>query len=163
MTARAFADRVMALPAVAQARAVALTIAGRTEPPTDAIIAALAARGVTVLAPQVRPDGGMDWLPIDASTSWQANQFGIQEPVGAGGALDADVVLVPALAVTPDGRRLGQGGGYFDRALVSAERSITTIAVVFDDEILDDVPCEPHDARVDWVVTERRVLDCRGA
>lgn len=159
--ARALADQVLAMPMVRSADRIALTIAGPSEPPTEGIVLALRERGVTVLAPQVQQDGSMHWLAIDESTTWQANQYGVREPVGAGGPADADVVLVPALAVTADGRRLGQGGGYFDRALALAQQPITTIAVVFDDEVLDDLPCEPHDARVDWIVTERRVLDCR--
>jgi 5-formyltetrahydrofolate cyclo-ligase len=159
--ARAFTDHVLALPMVGSADRIALTLAGPSEPPTEGILLALRERGVTVLAPQVQQEGSMHWLAIDESMTWQANQYGIREPVGAGGPLDADVILVPALAVTADGRRLGQGGGYFDRALALTQRPITTIAVVFDDEVVDDLPCEPHDARVDWVVTERRVLDCR--
>jgi len=69
-----------------------------------------------------------------------------------------DVVLVPALAVSRDGTRLGQGGGFYDRALADLPRHPSgplVVAVVHDDEVLapGEVPMEPHDLRVDAVLT----------
>jgi 5-formyltetrahydrofolate cyclo-ligase len=84
-------------------------------------------------------------------------RFGLLEPVGprlgptAIGT--ADVIVVPALAVARDGVRLGRGGGYYDRALRHARRDAVVVALVFDDELLDALPSEPHDHRVHAVVT----------
>jgi 5-formyltetrahydrofolate cyclo-ligase len=84
-------------------------------------------------------------------------RFGLFEPVGprlgptALGA--ADTVVVPALAVGRDGSRLGRGGGYYDRALQYARPDAVLVAVVFDDELLDELPVEAHDLRVTAVVT----------
>jgi 5-formyltetrahydrofolate cyclo-ligase len=64
---------------------------------------------------------------------------------------DADVVLVPALAVDRDGHRLGRGRGYYDRALESVTAPV--VAVVYDDDVIDDVPIEPHDRCVDGRLT----------
>ena len=61
--------------------------------------------------------------------------------------------VVPALAVSRDGVRLGRGGGYYDRALAHARPGAVLVAVVFDDELLDEVPAEAHDHRVTAVVT----------
>jgi 5-formyltetrahydrofolate cyclo-ligase len=83
--------------------------------------------------------------------------FGVLEPVGprlgptAIGT--ADVVILPALAVARDGVRLGRGGGYYDRALRHARAGAVLVAVVFDDELVDELPAEPHDRRVEAVVT----------
>lgn len=161
--AAAITARVLALPELDRSARVALTIALPTEPATHGVVDALVARGVTILAPRVDPEGGMTWVAIDASTTWSVGPFGIAEPQGLGGPLDADVVLVPALAVTPSGARLGQGGGYFDRALAQARaagRAPLTVAVVFDDEVLEDLPAEPHDERVAIIVTPVRTLRC---
>ena len=65
-------------------------------------------------------------------------------------------MLVPALAVDRHGRRLGQGGGSYDRAL--PRTSAPVVAVVFGDEVLDTLPAEPHDRSVDGVLTPDRGL-----
>ncbi|MBA2637501.1 MAG: 5-formyltetrahydrofolate cyclo-ligase, partial [Solirubrobacterales bacterium] len=64
---------------------------------------------------------------------------------------EAQLVLAPALAVDRSGGRLGQGGGSYDRAL--GRTTATVLAVVFDAEVLDAVPVEPHDRRVDGALT----------
>jgi 5-formyltetrahydrofolate cyclo-ligase len=84
-------------------------------------------------------------------------RFGLLEPLGprlgptAIGT--ADVVVVPALAVASDGVRLGRGGGYYDRALQHVRGDAVLVALVFDDELVGELPSEPHDRRVTAVVT----------
>ncbi len=68
-------------------------------------------------------------------------------------AASSAVVAVPAVAVARNGVRLGRGGGYYDRALAHARAGATVVALVFDDELVDDLPAEPHDRRVTAVVT----------
>jgi 5-formyltetrahydrofolate cyclo-ligase len=63
------------------------------------------------------------------------------------------VVVVPALAVDRRGVRLGRGGGYYDRALVHARADAVLVALVFDDELVDELPAEEHDRLVTAVVT----------
>ncbi len=65
-----------------------------------------------------------------------------------------DVVVVPGLAFTAHGDRLGQGGGWYDRFLAGIRDDCTTIGVCFDPQILEVLPVEAHDVRVDHVVTE---------
>lgn len=65
----------------------------------------------------------------------------------------ADLIFIPALAVDKSGQRLGKGKGYYDRALADLEDVAPVIAVVFDDEIIDEVPTEDHDHPVDAVVS----------
>jgi 5-formyltetrahydrofolate cyclo-ligase len=65
----------------------------------------------------------------------------------------ATAVVVPAVAVDRSGVRLGRGGGYYDRALLHARPGALLVAVVYDDELLDELPAEPHDHRVGVVVT----------
>ena len=84
-------------------------------------------------------------------------RFGLLEPVGprlgptAVGT--ADVVVVPAVAIARDGIRLGRGGGFYDRALRHARPGAQLVGVVFDDELLEELPAEAHDLRVTAVVT----------
>lgn len=69
--------------------------------------------------------------------------------------VDVDVVVVPGLAFTADGRRLGQGGGWYDRALPRIRAGGLAIGVGFAEQIVDDLPTEPHDVRLDRVITDR--------
>jgi 5-formyltetrahydrofolate cyclo-ligase len=112
--------------------------------------------GARVLLPVVSPEGVELAWAVDTGRL-APGRFGLLEPVGprlgptAIGT--ADIVIVPALAVSRDGVRLGRGGGYYDRALGHARPEAVVVALVFDDELLDEVPAEPHDRRVDAVLT----------
>jgi 5-formyltetrahydrofolate cyclo-ligase len=67
-------------------------------------------------------------------------------------------VIVPGLAFTAAGERLGQGGGWYDRFLAHVRDDCVTVGVCFTDQVLDRVPTEAHDVRVDHVVTDAGVL-----
>ena len=66
---------------------------------------------------------------------------------------------MPGVAFTADGARLGMGGGYYDRFLVQS--SARTIGLAFEMQIRTALPQRPHDQRVDMIVTELRVIQCR--
>ena len=65
-----------------------------------------------------------------------------------------DAVIVPGLAFSRDGDRLGQGGGWYDRLLADLRDDCTSIGVAFEDQLVDDLPTEEHDVQVDMVITE---------
>jgi 5-formyltetrahydrofolate cyclo-ligase len=108
-----------------------------------------------LLLPVLLPDLDLDWAGY-AGTLVPAAR-GLREPpgprLGPGAIADADLVIVPALAVDRRGVRLGRGGGSYDRALARVDPGTRVVAVVFDGELLDEVPEQPHDRRVDVVVT----------
>lgn len=138
------------------AEPVAAHVPDEFEPGFGRLPADLGRLGVPVLLPVVPLEGhDLSWA-VD-SGRMSPGRFGLLEPVGPrldGAALaTAAVVVVPALAVARDGVRLGRGGGYYDRALRHARPDAVLVAVVFDDELLDDLPTEPHDRRVHAVVT----------
>ena len=87
-------------------------------------------------------------------------RFGLLEPGGPWlpppAVADADVVLVPALAVDRSGARLGRGRGFFDRTLVLRDPRARLIAIVRDEELLDAVPHEPHDVPMTHALTPWR-------
>jgi 5-formyltetrahydrofolate cyclo-ligase len=137
-------------------RAIAAFAPDETELGHGRLPAAFTQLGARVLLPVV-PSG-------DAELRWAVDtgrlapgRFGLLEPVGprlgptAIGT--ADVVVVPAVAVGRDGSRLGRGGGYYDRALRHARADAVLVALVFDDELVDELPVEAHDRRVTAVVT----------
>jgi 5-formyltetrahydrofolate cyclo-ligase len=75
----------------------------------------------------------------------------------------ADVVLVPALAVDAAGRRLGRGGGSYDRALARVGPLVPLIALIYDDELVEQVPAEGHDVAVRATARPRSGLTDTGA
>lgn len=144
-----------------------------TEPRTGRLRALLAVSGVRVLLPVIRDDGGLDWADDDAASGFtlDGHTAGIPEPTGALAAhsmadlvsLGCRVVLAPALAVDARGNRIGKAGGYYDRFLAGLDdldpalRPVV-VAVVHDDEIVDDVPATDHDRPVDAVLTPTRYV-----
>ena len=72
-----------------------------------------------------------------------------------------DVVIVPGVAFAPDGARLGQGGGWYDRFLASVRPDCTSIGVGFDPQVVDALPTEPHDIRLHGIVTESGAMVMR--
>ena len=82
------------------------------------------------------------------------------EARGAESLKEADLIVIPALAASADGTRLGQGGGWYDRALVHRCPGTPVVAAIFDDEVLEAgvIPAEPHDVPIDAIVTPTRTI-----
>ncbi|MFZ9629751.1 MAG: 5-formyltetrahydrofolate cyclo-ligase [Ilumatobacteraceae bacterium] len=137
------------LPEYAAARSVMAFVGMKGEPDTDPLVARLAVEGKRLLLPRVE-DGRLAVVAADGPMAVSA--FGVSEPQGP--ALDpseVDFVVVPGLAFTPDGRRLGYGGGFYDRFLPTV--SAPNAGVCFTEQLLDEIPTEPHDIRVQRVIS----------
>ena len=82
------------------------------------------------------------------------------EARGAESLKEADLIVIPALAASADGTRLGQGGGWYDRALMYRSPGVPVVAAIFDDEVLEAgvIPAEPHDVPVDAIVTPTHTI-----
>ena len=111
-----------------------------TEPPTEAMVAALSARGIRVMVPVTLPDWDLDWREV-----------GTTEALGPDTVGRARVVFLPAHGVDPSGTRIGQGKGCYDRTMPRTDALL--VAVVHPWEVLEEpIPREPHDRPVDAVV-----------
>jgi 5-formyltetrahydrofolate cyclo-ligase len=139
----------------APAATIAAFVGVRGEPPTLPLLDALRANGATILLPILRADMDLEWAPYAGAEALVDGRLGMREPAGTSlgrtAVAAADLVLTPALAVDDRGRRLGQGGGSYDRSLPRATGRV--VAVVFDEEVLDEIPTEPHDRPVDGRLT----------
>ena len=144
------------LEGLAGVRTIAAYVPEETEPGYGRLPAVFTRLGARVLLPVVAPQGRELGWAVD-SGRMAPGRFGLLEPVGprlgATAVGTAEVVVVPALAVSRDGVRLGRGGGYYDRALRLARPGVVVVALVFDGELVDELPAEPHDHRVTAVVT----------
>jgi 5-formyltetrahydrofolate cyclo-ligase len=149
---RALRDAVLELPQVQMAGTIAAYYSLSSEPDTHGLVYALWKRGGYVLLPLLRPDADLDWASYEGPDSLRPGPRGLAEPAEPPRGMDAvaraDLVLVPALAVDRGGVRLGRGGGSYDRALARVAPGIPTIALLYDGELLDEVPADDHDQRV---------------
>lgn len=89
-------------------------------------------------------------------TDLEPGPFGLLQPRAEAAAAEPDVLIVPLLGFTADGRRLGQGGGHYDRWL-AAHSSAVAIGLAWDVQLLDDLPHETHDQPLTAVVTPTRI------
>ncbi len=138
------------------ARSIAAYLSTPDEPETRDFLRWADGRGVRILLPISREDGLLDWAPYDGEDEEQ-DILGMPTPtselLGPIAINGVDLILVPAACVARDGMRLGWGRGYFDKTLGSMEACPPVYAVIFDDELVDEVPVERHDMPVDGVVT----------
>jgi 5-formyltetrahydrofolate cyclo-ligase len=126
------------------------------EPPTREFLSWACQRGIRVILPISRADGLLDWAPYDASDEMadiQGMPAPTSEVLSPMTINDVGLILVPAATVDRSGMRMGWGQGYFDRTLGSMEACPPVYAVIFDEELVDSVPSEVHDKRVNGVVT----------
>ena len=126
-----------------------------SEPPTRPLLDGLRGAGVTVLLPVIA-EGDLEWAPYAGWEDLVTGPLGAPEPSAgrrpSAWLTQAQVVVVPALAVDTAGNRLGRGAGFYDRALAAVERR-RIVAIVFDDEVLATVPAEARDRPVGAVLT----------
>ncbi|CAN5496300.1 5-formyltetrahydrofolate cyclo-ligase [soil metagenome] len=158
--------RVGELPELADARAVLAYAAFGAEVDLDPWLQRLLDAGVGVFLPWVDgPSLGIARvrdLAADLAPGWR----GVREP-RAGRRRPArpdrlEAVVTPGVAFDRTGHRLGYGGGHFDRLLAELRPGVPVVGVAFERQLVDAVPTEPHDRRVDVVVTEEAVYRAGG-
>ncbi|MEE4595436.1 5-formyltetrahydrofolate cyclo-ligase [Streptomyces sp. DSM 41524] len=154
------ACRALELPELAGAATVAAYVSMGGEPGTHALREALRARGVRVLLPVLLEDDDLDWAEDEGPGRLAPARRGLLEPegprLGPRAVTGADVVLLPGLAVDRRGMRLGRGGGSYDRVLArlaAAGADPALVVLLYDGELLDEVPQEAHDRPVHAAVT----------
>ncbi|MEP7024655.1 MAG: 5-formyltetrahydrofolate cyclo-ligase [Actinomycetota bacterium] len=149
---RSLRDTVLSLPEIEMAGAVAAYCSVGTEPGTRGLLFALWKRGTYVLLPLLLPDGDLDWASYEGPESLARGPRGLLQPTepprGPAAIASADLVVVPALAADRDGNRLGKGGGSYDRALARVGTPVPTVALLYDGELLEQVPAGQDDVPV---------------
>lgn len=154
----AICDRLRALECLREARGVALfwPMLERREVDLRPLDAELRARGERVYQPFLT-DAGRGFRLSAGPDSLRTSRWGFLEPdpeCAEAGPGTLDVIVVPALALSPRGERLGYGAGFYDRVLPRFRPPALVVGTCFESELYAQLPQAPHDARVDWVVTE---------
>ncbi len=112
-----------------------------------------------MLLPYVEPDG-MQVAQIRSLDDLVPGYRGIREPVRRVPGPVIDLAFVPGVAFDARGRRLGYGGGFYDRFLAAIAPGAPAVGYCFDAQVVEEVPAEAHDRRVEAIVTEQRVIRC---
>ena len=152
-------QRLLGLDEISAAERVLAYVSVGSELRTGTLLEALLSRGSTLLLPYVADDGMLRASEIRSTAGLAPGYRGIPEP-RARMPVDparADVVVVPGVAFDARGGRLGFGGGFYDRFL-QACGDATRIGICFECQVVDEVPLEDHDQRMDIVVTPDRVI-----
>ncbi|MFD9065630.1 5-formyltetrahydrofolate cyclo-ligase [Kitasatospora purpeofusca] len=146
--------------AAGAAATVAAYVSVGAEPGTRPLLDALRARGLRVLLPVLLADNDLDWAEYAGPAALAPAGRGLLEPVGGRlgpeAVTGAGLVLLPGLAVDRRGLRLGRGGGSYDRVLARLERAgarPVLAVLLYEHELLERVPAEPHDRPVDLALT----------
>ncbi|MEM3007091.1 MAG: 5-formyltetrahydrofolate cyclo-ligase [Candidatus Nitrosotenuis sp.] len=123
---------------------------------THDILQDILSTGKTLALPRVEDDH-LVFCNVSRFEDLEKGEFGIMEPKQNCSQLSKfDVILVPAIAMTKDGQRLGYGRGFYDRFL--ADKKSTTIALTYSKFVVKNIPFSENDIRVRWVVTEDKII-----
>ena len=122
---------------------------------TSNIIDDILDAGQTLLLPAIQGDT-MEFRVMRETRDLVPGHFGIREPRKRCTVDIPDVILVPTVAVTTEGYRLGYGHGYYDKYL--KKHKIESVAMTLDKQVIKRIPTNPHDIPVDWVITESRLF-----
>ena len=159
------AEQGLALAQRVGARVVSVFWPIRDEPDTLPLIAALAAHGFRTALPvtvsRAEPLVFRQWRLGDPTLP---GAMKIPEPLASAEALDPDLLFVPLACFDRRGHRIGYGAGHYDRTLALLRAAAPTIAVGIGYSAAEtpDIPAEAHDQRLDFILTERELIDCRG-
>jgi 5-formyltetrahydrofolate cyclo-ligase len=156
-------QRLLAAAAWRGAAAIVLYAAKDNEVATELLLADALASGRAVLFPRLdRARGRLATARITSRAELAPGAFGILEPPRDAAAVSPDtlagaVVCVPGLAFAPDGARLGRGGGHYDRFLAELPQEAITIGLSYSFQLLDRIPQERFDRRLNLIVTESAI------
>ncbi len=149
---------------------VTLFLAQPQEPNLDEFARILLKKRARVFAPHARDDETFfgeiapDWSNIFFNACGWREAREYSRPKASNGLTDKNMsaIILPGLAFDLQGHRLGQGGGWYDRALENFPAGVLRVGVCFDFQIIANVPSQVHDQRVEIIVTEKRVVFCSG-
>lgn len=147
--------RLLASDHYRQARTIFCFVSHSKEPDMYPLLEQTLADGKALCVPLCKAAGQMDARQIHSLDQLAPGAYGIPEPPADSRIIlpsEIDLALIPCLAATKDGKRLGKGGGYYDRFLLAyAGEAVLICAARF---LRENIPMEAHDARLDKVVTE---------
>ena len=136
-----------------------MTISTEIEIDTKPLISLAWADKKKVVVPKTFPGRKMEFFEIVPESEYELTSFGVLEPKDETKSVSRDkinLIVVPGVAFTLKGQRLGYGGGFYDRYLSKHTRHFTA-ALAFEFQMMEEVPTEPTDLLPDVVITEKTI------
>ncbi|MEO8668478.1 MAG: 5-formyltetrahydrofolate cyclo-ligase [Bauldia sp.] len=158
----AIAERALALVIAAKPNVVAGYWPIRSEVDPRHLMERLRREGIDLALPRIFDRRELRFLFWDSESALAAGVFGLSEPVSHASEVRPDVILTPLAGFDRAGHRIGYGKGYYDKAiagLLAGGQRPQLIGLAFSVQEVTEIPAEPHDMRLDWIVTERETLD----
>ncbi len=164
---RAIQSRALQLPAYDSAASVALYSPAQNEVATEEILGKSISTGLKIFYPRTGSGNSGEFIRVTSAADLCAGRYGILEPKGTQALSASDrqdlIVYVPGVAFDLAGNRLGRGKGWYDRILARFKDRVTVVGLAYDFQVVDKVPAEAWDRKVNYVVTETRIIDCDAA
>jgi len=161
---RAIQTRAVDFAGYSTCRSVVLYSAIQNEVRADAILAHALKDGKKVFYPRIEADQLAGFFQVLAAADLRIGRFGVLEPCGATRLSEAEypglTIFVPGVVFDAHGNRLGRGQGCYDRMLRQLGALPTAVALAYEFQIVDTLPTDPWDQKVQFVITESRVIDC---
>ncbi|RDY23553.1 5-formyltetrahydrofolate cyclo-ligase [Romboutsia maritimum] len=157
-------EKLLQMDCIKNAKTIMLYLDFNNEVSTNNLITKLISLRKTVASPITLKEERklLPYKILNLQYGIKFGAYGIREPNPKySNSIDIknlDVVIVPAVAYDLNCYRLGYGGGFYDRFLENLRDDATTIGIAFDLQIFDNVPKEPHDAQLDYIITESKIL-----
>ncbi len=152
--------RILSLSEYRDAKNIFVYVSISAEVATDELILSMLRDGKNVFVPLCEVGGAMEAVKISDVSELHAGLYGICEPPQDNEHAhpeSLDIIIVPAVAYSYGGARLGRGGGYYDR-YINRAKGVTTIGVCRENNLLKTMETEAHDERVDIIITESREI-----
>ena len=147
----------------AEARVVALYAPIHNEVDTAEVMQAALASTKIVLFPAICHNG-LEFRRITNSSVLRRGAFNILEPDATcpvHSPEEADLIVVPGVTFDICGRRIGYGKGYYDKSLHQLEGKGRMVGFCYDFQLVDEIADDPHDVKMDMIITERRTISLR--
>ena len=162
----AIRQQIIRLPEFTDAKTILFYASFRSEVDTREMIKISLTHGKQAVLPKVdKENKKLKLYEIKDMSELMQGYMGISEPSVSEGKLtrfdDIDLIIIPGAAFDVSGNRLGYGAGFYDRLLAGMKNKIPVIAPAYEEQIIENIPSEPHDVRVDKIVTDMRVIECK--
>jgi 5-formyltetrahydrofolate cyclo-ligase len=161
---RLILERLLSLEEFKNAGTVFFYASFRTEFDTTELIKISLAAGKRAVLPKVdREKQELVLYEIKDFSELGPGYMGIPEPTSPETPVsinDIDLVIIPGAGFDPMGNRIGYGGGYYDRLLSGMQKHVPVIAPAYEEQIIDSIPSESHDIKVQMIITDRQLIRC---
>ncbi len=156
--------KLFSLPDFIKAKIIFIYASFRSEVDTFSIIEHSLDTGKKIILPKVeKKERKLNLYEIKSLKEMKSGYMGINEPIPDESKRfkinEIDLIIVPGVCFDVYGNRIGYGGGYYDIILSEKKSDTPVIALSYEEQIIQEIPSEPHDIKVDIIITDKRIIN----